>query len=106
MRAGSVSPRLEARLPQPARAGASMRTESTVRWIFAIMASSIAGRRPPDGRSNERGLQHDAPVDDPGCLIEDAGRLRRNFVALGKLAKQVDQPPHRADQVAFVAAER
>src|SRR3954466_12753894 len=56
--------------------------------------------------SNERGLEHDAAVDEARGLREQARGRRRDLGTFRKLAEQIDQASHRTDEVAFVAAER
>src|SRR6267143_3603070 len=43
--------------------------------------------------------------DDPRDLRQEAARLDGHLGTLGELAEEVDEPAHRADQVALVAAE-
>src|SRR4030095_3014717 len=65
--------------------------------------SAISG---PPQWSNKRALQHDAAVDRARRLRQKPGRDDRKLRAVRQLAEQVDQPAHRPDQIALVAAER
>src|SRR5690349_19483650 len=56
--------------------------------------------------SNECAFEDDPSVDEARGLSEEPGRGRRDVGPLGELAQQVDEPPHRTDQVALVAGER
>ena len=56
--------------------------------------------------SNERALEDDAAVDHARGLAQQPRRLDRHVRPLGELAQQIDQPAHRAHEVALVAAER
>src|SRR5262245_47810819 len=56
--------------------------------------------------SNQRRFQDYAAVDDPGGLVEQARRRRRDLPALRELAEDVEEPAHRPDQVALVTTER
>jgi len=61
-----------------------------------------------DGRKllNQRGLEDDAAVNRPGGPAEDLLEVVRHLWRLGELAEDVDQAPHRPDEIAFMAPER